>query len=77
MIVALTIEVTVVSVEPLAGSFCTVGIDEPPLPGLPCDVCVGFADDGPEWPKVGETIRVSGIIRNGQFLTNGWEHCND
>jgi hypothetical protein len=63
---------TVSQLFALQGSYCNVRVE--------CDNgdssvhTIGFCQDveQPEWPQIGERIRVTGIIRNDRHLTKDW-----
>lgn len=61
----------VTKVEPLAGSFAQVTVEN--VNGSRVHTC-GLSDSTYEirWPRVGEIINVTGVIRNGRWLTNEW-----
>jgi hypothetical protein len=67
---------TVSQLFALQGSYCNVRLDH----GEGCEDTVhtvGFCQDIdlPEWPQIGERIRITGIIRNDRHLTKFWERA--
>ena len=62
------IEGDVTQQKPLQGSFRNFiisGHSEWVTLGIDQDLC---------WPKLGDKVRVTGVVRNGRFLTESWEH---
>ena len=59
---------TITHCKMLAGSFRNVIVDGHSQP-----LTVGIGQDL-RWPQVGDKIKVTGLWRNGRFLTEKWEY---
>jgi hypothetical protein len=66
-----TIEGEVIQLKRLQGSFCNAIISD-----HTSWVTLNRDSEG-RWPSLGEKVRVTGVLLNGQFLTESWERVTD